>query len=68
MDDLRALEVVLDASVKRKGEVPLTNAHLLNIVRMARRVKNHQEELEAKREQDLYNEVMEDQYRYGSGD
>lgn len=39
MNNLEILAEVLAASVKRKGEVPLTNAHLLNIVKMAIRVE-----------------------------
>ncbi len=34
-----ALIAVLEASVKRKGEVPLTNAHLLSILKMATRLE-----------------------------
>ena len=47
MDGLEWLAKVLEASVKRNGEKSLTNAHLLNLIRMAQRVENaHQERVE----------------------
>ena len=36
-DILDYLEEILKASVKKNGEIPLTNKHLLNIVKMANR-------------------------------
>lgn len=38
------LSRVLTASVARKGEVPLTNAHLLNIVNLAIRAESQSTE------------------------
>lgn len=35
MSGLEFLENVLECSVKKNGEIPLTNRHLLNIVKMA---------------------------------
>lgn len=47
MNSLVWLGRVLEASVRRKGEVPITNAHLLNIVNMALRAEaNHAEQTE----------------------
>lgn len=48
MNGLVWLARVLTASVARKGEVPLTNAHLLNIVKLAIRAES-QNEAEAER-------------------
>lgn len=39
MTDLEALQLVLTASHRRTPEKPLTNSHLLNIVKMARRAQ-----------------------------
>jgi hypothetical protein len=44
MTNTEALIVVLSESVKRNGEKPLTNAYLLNIVRMAVRLKDKADE------------------------
>lgn len=62
MTELQALSRVLRASVERKGEVPLTNAHLLNIVNMAMRYKDRQEaELEK-----ALNDAMGEDKKWGS--
>lgn len=39
MSSLHDLALVLEASVRKRGEVPLTNAHLLNIVKMTMRMQ-----------------------------
>lgn len=57
-EDLQILQKVLEASVERRGEIPLTNAHLLNIVKMTRRVKNQREEAHEKMLDEIYNQVM----------
>jgi hypothetical protein len=44
MTNTEALIVVLEESVKRNGEKPLTNAYLLNIVKMAARLKDKTDE------------------------
>lgn len=44
MRGLHVLAAVLRASVARKGEVPLTNAHLLNIVNLAIRAEEARDE------------------------
>ena len=62
MDGLEWLAKVLEASVKRNGEKPLTNAHLLNIIRMAQRVENaHQERVEK-----MLSDVLEADKQWGS--
>ena len=62
MDGLLWLERVLEASVKRRGEVPLTNAHLLNIVRMAQRAKDgHQVAIDK-----MLSEVLDEDKKWGS--
>ena len=62
MNDLNFLVRVLEASVKRKGEVPLTNAHLLNIVRMAIRTEERQQMAL----DEMLNEVLSDDAKWGS--
>jgi len=52
---------VLAASVKRKGEVPLTNLYLLNILSLAQRLKERREE---NVEADL-NEMLADDRKWG---
>lgn len=44
MDNLTFLQKVLEASVEKNGEIPLTNRHLLNIVKMAIRWEEEQSE------------------------
>ena len=62
MDGLEWLARVLEASVKRNGEKGLTNAHLLNIIRMAQRVENaHQERVEK-----MLSDVLEADRQWGS--
>lgn len=43
MTSLEALQAVLEASVARNGEKPLTNAYLLNIVKMTNRYIDRRE-------------------------
>lgn len=59
---MNALIAVLEASVKKRGEVPLTNAHLLNILKMAQR---WEEQREAKAEE-MMNEMMAEEKKWGS--
>ena len=62
MDGLEWLARVLEASVKRNGEKGLTNAYLLNIIRMAQRVENaHQERVEK-----MLSDVLEADRQWGS--
>ena len=62
MNGLEWLAKVLEASVARRGEVPLTNAHLLNIVRMAQRAEAaYQSRVDAS-----LNEVLSDDAKWGS--
>lgn len=59
---LDTMRRVLEASVARNGEKPLTNAYLLNIVKMTQRVEAREAELlEA-----ALNEVLEDDRKWGS--
>lgn len=44
MDSLEFLQKVLESSVKKNGEIPLTNRHLLNIVKMAIRWEEEHDE------------------------
>ena len=53
---------VLEASVKRRGEVPLTNAHLLNCLKMAARLKDRREEAL----ENSLNEMMAEERKWGS--
>ena len=62
MNGLVWLTRVLQASVKHNGEVTLTNANLLNIVKMAIRA----EEAHAADVQRLIDESMEDDRKWGS--
>lgn len=61
MTEMEALERTLAASVERKGEVPLTNAHLLNIIRMARRAKAAHDQ----RVDDICNEALAEDAMWG---
>ena len=40
MDTLSILRDILEASVEKNGEKPLTNKHLLNILKMAMRKRD----------------------------
>lgn len=62
MSALHDLALVLEASVRKRGEVPLTNAHLLNIVKMT---MGMQEKREALIEERL-NEVLAEDKMWGS--
>jgi len=62
MTTLHTLQRVLAVSVKRQGEKPLTNAYLLNIIRMANQV----EEREAVALREALNEVLEADRKWGS--
>ena len=53
-----ALAAVLEASVKRNGEKPLTNAHLLSIVKMAQRLENVRAERREQWLSNIYNETI----------
>jgi len=66
MNDLHALHIVLEASVAKRGEVPLTNAHLLNIVKMARRLQRKSEEAHQTELVEIYNEVLGEEKKWGS--
>ena len=61
MKGLHALGRILEASVKRKGEVPLTNAHLLNIVKLAVGVENARDEAIER----SLNEMMGEDLKWG---
>lgn len=63
MSGLHTLQRVLEASVRRNGEKPLTNEYLLNIVKMARRV----EAKEAENLQASLDAVLEEDRKWGSG-
>lgn len=62
MSDLHDLALVLEASVRKRGEVPLTNAHLLNIVKMTMRMQEKRESLIEER----LNEVLSEDKIWGS--
>ena len=62
MSALHDLSLVLEASVRKRGEVPLTNAHLLNIVKMTNRMQSKREELI----EEHLNEVLAEDKIWGS--
>lgn len=62
MSSLHDLALVLEASVRKRGEVPLTNAHLLNIVKMTMRMQEKREALI----EDRLNEVLAEDKIWGS--
>lgn len=62
MSALHDLALVLEASVRKRGEVPLTNAHLLNIVKMTMRMQEKREALIEER----LNEVLAEDKIWGS--
>ena len=62
MSALHDLSLVLEASVRKRGEVPLTNAHLLNIVKMTIRMQSKREELI----EEHLNEVLAEDKKWGS--
>ena len=62
MSALHDLSLVLEASVRKRGEVPLTNAHLLNIVKMTIRMQSKREELI----EEHLNEVLAEDKIWGS--
>lgn len=59
---LDTMRRVLEASVARNGEKPLTNAYLLNIVKVTQRVEAREAELQDK----FLNEVLEEDRKWGS--
>ena len=59
---LYTLKRVLEASVRRQGEKPLTNQYLLNIVSMAMRT----EEAQAAMTEQALNDMMGDDKKWGS--
>lgn len=61
MKGLHWLKLVLEASVKNRGEIPLTNAHLLNIVNLAIRAEDARE---ARIESKL-NEILGEDAKWG---
>jgi hypothetical protein len=62
MQTIDWLERVLEASVERKGEVPLTNAHLLNCIKLAKRIESkHEQRTEA-----MLNEVLAEDRKWGA--
>ena len=65
MSEMRILEAVLEASVARRGEVPLTNAHLLNIVRMTNRVHTQREDRRHQTMESALNQVLMDDAIWG---
>jgi hypothetical protein len=58
--NLQVLQLVLEASVAKQGEKPLTNAYLLNIVKMARLLQTKAEDAHESQMTEIYNDVMED--------
>lgn len=62
MTNLETLRAVLEVSVERNGEKPLTNAYLLNIVKMVQRVQaRRQESIDH-----MLDEAMGDDKKWGS--
>ena len=59
---IESVIAVLEASVKKRGEVPLTNAYLLNILKMAQR---WEEERLVRAEAEI-NEMMAEDKKWGS--
>lgn len=54
--ELQTLIKILEESVVRNGEKPLTNKWLLNILRMAERNLSHEQEVSAEEENRWRNE------------
>lgn len=62
MKDLYWLKRVLEVSVKRNGEKPLTNEYLLNIVKLAIKAEEaHEARVEAS-----LNDMLGEEARWGS--
>lgn len=61
MTEVDWVKKILEASVQKKGEVPLTNLHLLNILNMAARARDSQDE---ETNQQL-NQMLEEDRRWG---
>lgn len=62
MKGLEYLKWVLEVSVRRNGEKPLTNAYLLNIVNLAIKAEAaHQQAVE-----DSLNEMMAEERKWGN--
>lgn len=58
-ESMEFLQKVLECSVKKNGEIPLTNRHLLNIVKMAIRWECENDE-EVSLQNDIWlQEIME---------
>lgn len=61
------LIAVLERSIEKNGpDKPLTLSHLLNIVKMARDIKQMKDDDNGAFLDEVRNEVFQDQYRYGS--
>lgn len=61
------LITVLERSIEKHGpDKPLTLSHLLNIVKMARDIKQMKDDDNAAFLDEVRNEVFQDQYRYAS--
>lgn len=60
---------IFDKSIKKHGSQPLTTAHMLNILKMALRAVKRKELEDLKMEEaenEMLNEILEDEKRYGS--
>lgn len=63
MDDL---EKILEISVKRNGEKPLTTSYLLNLIRLAQKRKEFRENTQEKTIQQAYEEAVGEDLKWGS--
>lgn len=67
MKILSTLIEILEISIRRNGDQPLTMSHLLNILKMLYRCHDqHQLDL-YRTDEAAYNEFMEETHRYGFG-
>lgn len=63
MDDL---ERILEISIKRNGEKPLTTSYLLNLIRLAQKRKEFRENVHEKTIQQAYEEAVGEDLKWGS--
>jgi hypothetical protein len=66
---LELLVKIFAASVKKHGDKPLTTLHMLNILKMALRavkMKEFEQMKMEEAEEEMLNEILEDEKRYGS--
>jgi hypothetical protein len=57
IEDMECIIEILEASIKRNGSVPLTTTHLKNILKMAVRLSESEEEKERIFHEELYAEL-----------